>query len=101
MEREFNQPLTVADMAQGCGCSASHFMRWFKQMTGSSFISYLNERRLAAAAERLRQSEDSILSIAEAVGFETLSNFNQQFKKRYGVTPRDYRRGENIKNEIL
>ena len=68
-------------------------MRWFKQMTGSSFISYLNERRLAAAAERLRQSEDSILSIAEAVGFETLSNFNQQFKKRYGVTPRDYRRG--------
>ena len=53
------------------------------------------------AAERLRQSEDSILSIAEAVGFETLSNFNQQFKKRYGVTPRDYRRGENIKNEIL
>ena len=101
VEREFNQPLTVADMAQGCGCSASHFMRWFKQMTGSSFISYLNERRLAAAAERLRQSEDSILSIAEAVGFETLSNFNQQFKKRYGVTPRDYRRGENIKNEIL
>ena len=76
-------------------------MRWFKQMTGSSFISYLNERRLAAAAERLRQSEDSILSIAEAVGFETLSNFNQQFKKRYGVTPRDYRRGENIKNEML
>ena len=101
VEREFNQSLTVADMAQGCGCSASHFMRWFKQMTGSSFISYLNERRLAAAAERLRQSEDSILSIAEAVGFETLSNFNQQFKKRYGVTPRDYRRGENIKNEIL
>ena len=48
----------------------------------------------AAAAERLRQSEDSVLSIAEAVGFETLSNFNQQFKKRYGVTPRDYRRGE-------
>ena len=84
-----------------CQCSPSHFMRWFKQMTGSSFISYLNERRLAAAAERLRQSEDSILSIAEAVGFETLSNFNQQFKKRYGVTPRDYRRGENIKNEIL
>ena len=94
VEREYAHPLTVTVMAQGCGCSASHFMRWFKQMTGNSFISYLNERRLAAAAERLRQSEDSILSIAEAVGFETLSNFNQQFKKRYGVTPRDYRRGE-------
>ena len=94
VEREYAQPLTVGEMAQSCGCSASHFMRWFKQMTGDSFIRYLNERRLAAAAERLRQGDDTILSVAEAVGFETLSNFNQQFKKRYGVTPREYRRGK-------
>ena len=98
VEQEYAQPLTVADMARGCGCSTSHFMRWFKQMTGNSFVSYLNERRLAAAAEQLRRSEDSVLSIAEAAGFETLSNFNQQFKKRYGVTPREYRRGIGAKD---
>ena len=42
--------LSVADAAAVCGCSASHFMRWFKKMTGTTFGAYLNERRLAAAA---------------------------------------------------
>ena len=91
VEQEYAQPLTVACVAEGCGCSSSHFMRWFKQMTGTSFTAYLNERRLAVAAERLRQSADTILFIAGEVGFENLSNFNRQFKKRYGVTPREYR----------
>ena len=92
IETEYAQPLTVAQMAEGCGCSTSHFMRWFRQMTGSSFTAYLNGRRLTAAAEQLRQSGDSILYIAGEVGFENLSNFNRQFKARYGVTPREYRR---------
>ena len=93
VESGYAQPLTVAQMAEGCGCSTSHFMRWFRQMTGSSFTAYLNGRRLTAAAEQLRQSGDSILYIAGEVGFENLSNFNRQFKARYGVTPREYRRG--------
>ncbi len=93
VEENYAQPLTVGRMAACCGCSTSHFMRWFKKMTGSSFIAYLNERRLAAAAERLRQSDDTVLCIAGEVGFENLSNFNRYFKLRYGVTPREYRRG--------
>lgn len=91
IEMNYADALTVADMAECCGCSGSHFMRWFKQMTGTSFTVYLNERRLAAAAEALRRTEDKILTIAESVGFENLSNFNRQFKKRYGMTPREYR----------
>lgn len=93
IENGYAGPMSVAETAADCGCSASHFMRWFKQMTGSSFKAYLNERRLAAAAARLRESGDTILNIAGDVGFENLSNFNHQFKARYGVTPREYRRG--------
>jgi AraC-like DNA-binding protein len=92
IEDEYMQPMTVAQAALLCDCSESHFMRWFKQMTGSSFTSYLNERRLAAAVEELRRTDDTILEIAERVGFENLSNFNRQFKAHYGVTPREYRR---------
>ena len=90
-ERREREPLTVADMAEFCGWSSSHFMRWFKQMTGGSFISYVNDRRLTSAAERLRRSDDKIVTIAEDAGFENLSNFNRQFKARYGMTPREYR----------
>ena len=45
------------------------------------------DRRLTSAAERLRRSDDKIVTIAEDAGFENLSNFNRQFKARYGMTP--------------
>ncbi|MBU5479742.1 AraC family transcriptional regulator [Blautia sp. MSJ-19] len=86
-----SENMTVADMAGFCGWSSSHFMRWFKKMTGDSFTSYVNDRRLAEAAEALRQSDDKIISISQDAGFTNLSNFNRQFKSRYGVTPREYR----------
>lgn len=86
-----SENLSVADMAEFCGWSSSHFMRWFKKMTGDSFTSYVNDRRLAEAAEALRQTDDKILMISQDAGFTNLSNFNRQFKKRYGVTPREYR----------
>lgn len=92
IEQGYAQPMRVEQAAASCGLSTSHFMRWFKQMTGCSFVAYLNERRLAAAAERLRESGDTVLAVAGDVGFENLSNFNHQFKARYGVTPREYRR---------
>ena len=67
-------------------------MRWFKKMTGDSFASYVNDRRLANAAEALRRTDDKILYVSQDVGFTNLSNFNRQFKKRYGITPKEYRK---------
>lgn len=95
VEHNFEKPLTIKQVSTLCGYSTSHFMRWFKQMTGSSFTTYLNERRLVAATEKLNQTNDTILSICESVGFENLSNFNRQFKKRYGLSPREYRNSRN------
>lgn len=63
-------------------------------MTGSSFVSYLNEYRLSEAAQLLRGSDKKILTVANETGFDSLSNFNRQFRQRYGVTPREYRKGE-------
>ena len=91
IEERYAEPLTVASVAQDCGYSSSHFMRWFKQMTGSSFVAYLIGRRLTFAAEALCESDGKILSIAQSVGFNNLSNFNRQFKARYRMTPREYR----------
>ena len=85
-----SENLSVADMAKFCaGAAAIHAL--VQKMTGDSFTSYVNERRLAEAAEALRQTDDKILTISQDAGFMNLSNFNRQFKKRYGVTPREYR----------
>ena len=88
----YSEPVCVADAAALCQCSPNHFMRWFRQMTGQTFIIFLREYRLNAAAEALRTTEDTILSISEQCGFENLSYFNREFKAQFGMTPREYRK---------
>lgn len=88
----YSEPVCVADAAALCQCSPNHFMRWFRQMTGQTFIIFLREYRLNAAAEALRTTEDTILSISEQCGFENLSYFNREFKAHFGITPREYRK---------
>ena len=91
INEQYANELHMTDAAAACGCSPSHFMRWFKKMTGQGFTEYLNEHRLNAAADALRGSSDTVLAVAEQCGFENLSYFNRLFKKRYGMTPREYR----------
>ena len=91
VEEHFDQDLTIEKMAGHCGYSASHFMRWFKEMTGCGFHNYLIEFRLGKAAFELRATGDTVLAIASRTGFNNLSNFNRLFKKKFGMTPNQFR----------
>lgn len=92
LSAQYTEDLHVADAAAVCSFSASHFMRWFRQMTGQSFIAFLKEYRLNAAAEALHTTEETVLTIASRCGFENLSYFNRSFKAHFGMTPREYRK---------
>ena len=94
IENHYTDKITIADAAREVGLSQSHFMKYFKNTMGTSFIDYLNEYRLTMASRLLVSSESSILDIASEVGFENLSYFNRIFKKRYEMTPREYRKKE-------
>lgn len=91
IESDYDKKLTVNDIAAECGYSASHFMRWFKDATGSGFTAYLIEYRLNKAALALRDTDDTILGISEKTGFDNLSNFNRLFKKKFKMTPSQFR----------
>ena len=91
VEEHYMEDISIDRAAAACGCSASHFMRWFKAMTAQSFTAFLNEHRLNAAAAALRAGDDTVLAIAESCGFENLSYFNRMFKRKFGLTPREYR----------
>lgn len=95
IEEDYDKVLTIEQMAEECGYSASHFMRWFKENTGFGFNGYLIEYRLNHAAEELRNSDATILDIASKTGFDNLSNFNRLFKKRFHQTPSEFRK-ENL-----
>ena len=92
LSAHYTEELRVADAAGVCSFSASHFMRWFRQMTGQSFVAFLNEFRLNAAAEALQATDETVLTIASRCGFENLSYFNRTFKAHFGMTPREYRK---------
>ena len=77
---------------QNCGYSTSHFMRWIRQLTGTTFIVYLNGLRLPVAAERPHRSSDISLFLVREVGVEDLFDFNRRFKDCYGVMPGNDRR---------
>ncbi len=91
IQENYARPIPIKEVADICFYSESHFMKFFKDCMGVSFTQYLNNYRLQAAAQLLRETDDNILEIASSAGFDNLSYFNRTFKKKYGLTPGQYR----------
>jgi transcriptional regulator GlxA family with amidase domain len=67
------------------------FSRLFKKHCGSGFVEYLNRIRTSKACYLLRETSHQVHDIASECGFSSISNFNKQFRKTEGISPRDYR----------
>jgi AraC-like DNA-binding protein len=85
--------ITIAQLASLSGFSQVHFMNIFKKAVGTTCIDYLIEYRLALAAIDLRETDHSIVQVAMDHGFQTISYFNRVFRRKYHLTPSEYRRG--------
>ena len=82
----------VARMSAVANISRAQLMRLFKQQIGISPHAFVNHVRLQQAAVLLKQTADSVLSIALTVGFQSEAHFGKAFKKRYGIPPGQYRK---------
>lgn len=85
------EPITLDDLAKSAGMSRSHFSTIFRRVTGVSPYEYLLLRRIECAVGMLRDSEVTILEIAQSCGFRNLANFNKAFRKITNMAPSDYR----------
>ncbi|NLG26145.1 MAG: helix-turn-helix domain-containing protein, partial [Clostridiales bacterium] len=93
IERDYADPnLTVDALADGVGLSANYLSRMFKAACGRSLHSHLTERRLEQAARLLEADDAPVSQLCEMVGITNANYFFTIFKKRYGVTPSEYRR---------
>lgn len=92
IENNYMNKIMISDVSELLDYSESHFMRYFKNTMGTSFVEYLKEYRLTMASRLLITSDSSILDIANEVGFDNLSYFNRSFKKKYNTTPFRYRK---------
>lgn len=90
--RHYMEPLTSADIAGAVGFSPNYLSRKFRSATGIGLHEYIVFVRLQHAAQELVSTSDSITAIALRCGFSDSNYFKDSFKKKYGVTPRSYRK---------
>lgn len=88
--RNLNAP--ISDIAYQCCLSESHFRRLFKDQIGISPKEYQTDVKLKVAMAMLRDRKKSILDISLECGFDSLCNFNRQFKNKTGQPPSVWRK---------
>ena len=92
----YYHPLALKSIAASCFVNEKYLGRIFKEQTGRTFHEYLNAVRLERAAQLLTVGDDSIIQVALSCGFNSPSYFNREFVKKYGVTPKKYRKNKNL-----
>ena len=88
----YNEGITLEEVALAVDLSPNYFSHIFKEEVGLNYLAYLTDYRLTVSAERLRESEEAVLMIAQQVGYMDVKYFRQLFKKKFGVTPAEYRK---------
>ena len=91
IEENISHKITLSDAAELVNMSDSAFSHFFKKQTGISFITYINNLRVAKACDLLANTNLSASEICYDCGFNNKSNFIRLFTKRKNMTPIEYR----------
>lgn len=86
------EDLRLADIASGVELSRERLSRLFHETLGITYSEYLIQVRLASARQMLKESDLPITEVAYESGFQSLSQFNRNFAKLEGLSPREFRR---------
>jgi AraC-like DNA-binding protein len=92
LNQNLTGPISQAEIARHVRLSPSAFCRLFKSIIGKRFVQVVNELRIAQVCRLLAETDRNVSEIAYGCGFETLSQFNSQFRRTMKMVPREYRR---------
>ena len=87
VDRHFREQLTLADVAAVAHLSPNYFSEKFREVTGSSFQVYLQERRLRFAHALLGSTALGVTQVCHAAGFNSPSHFGRAYRRRFGESP--------------
>ena len=91
IEQNFQNDISVEDIAKVCGLNRSYFGKIFKSSTGKTPQQFLLTYRMIKASELLKLTKLSIGDIGNAVGYPNQLHFSRAFKNVYGISPREWR----------
>lgn len=92
IEARCDEQLNLDDVAASAGMTPSSFARYFRKMTGRTFVDFRNTCRIQRCCRALIETDRAIIDIALESGFQNLANFNRCFRRTHGLPPRDYRK---------
>ena len=96
MEQNYQQELSVEEIADVCKLNRSYFSKLFKETMGCTPQEFIIRLRLTKAAEMMKTTNASIGDISLHCGYPNQLHFSQAFKKRYGLPPREWRKENKI-----
>lgn len=88
----YSSPIRLSELAELVNMNEQYFCRYFKKNIGKTITEYINVIRVEKAATALAETEDKIIDIASACGFDNTGYFIRRFKKEKGMTPSEYRK---------
>lgn len=91
IDMHYKEDITIADIAENLRMGESYISHSFKKSTGYSVLQYIIRRRIGEAQSWLLMSELPVTDIAMKVGYNSVSNFHNAFRRAVGMTPQQYR----------
>lgn len=92
MMESLSERITIEEIAARFHINTTTLKYAFKKVYGSSIANHMKEHRLEHAADLLRRTSTGVANVAVQCGYESQSRFATAFKKKYGVSPSEYRR---------
>lgn len=92
IHQEYKNELSLEDIACSSGVSKRECLRCFKETINITPFNYLKKYRLEMAYILLKNTEDTVITIAESCGFHSASYFGKVFRKNTGMTPYEFRK---------
>lgn len=92
IDNNLDSRLDIETVSKRAGYSKWHLQRIFKEHTGYPIAEYIRAQKLQKSMERLTHSDEPILNVAIALGFDSQQSFNRSFKRQYGQAPGAWRR---------
>jgi AraC-like DNA-binding protein len=91
-----DEELTVEDVSKELGFTRQYVSGKFHRITGRLLSDFLKEKRLLKAARLLKHGDMKITQISRLCGFDSENYFRQQFKLRFGMSPRQFRHSGTV-----
>lgn len=101
INENYSSPIQLDELALLLNLNAQYFCRYFKENIGRTVTEYINEIRIAKAAEALAETDEKIITIAQNTGFDNVGYFIRRFKREKGATPSEYRKGLKSQNSAI